>query len=683
MVEVKIMTENTLKLQKEIKRHKELYYRKNKPEITDAEYDELVRKAGIKVVGAAPDERFSEVQHVVPMLSLANAYDKKEVEEFLRKLLNVHELEIVCELKIDGLAFTAIYEDGVLIKAATRGDGFVGEDITHNISTIKDFPQVLPDIKGRLEIRGEVYIRNDDFLKLNKDNQFSNPRNTASGSLRQLNPEVTASRPLKYFAYSLIGGTERTQSEVLNKLKKLGFCVNEHQCLAKNVDEILEFYNRIYDNRHELGYDVDGVVLKVNNLTLQNRLGNTNKAPRWAIAHKFPAAQGKTKIKKISVQVGKTGVLTPVAELVEINIGGVVVSRVNLYNKDEIESKDIRKGNIVVVARAGDVIPKIVAVDKNARSPNAPKFVFPNTCPECGSEVQIEGAAIRCSNEFTCKAQIIEKLKHFVSKEAFDITGFGDKQIEFFYDLGLIRKISDIFALEEKLKNFNLSKLKGWDEKSISNLLKSINSRRVVSLDKFICSLGIRYVGPHVAKLLAKHYQSYENWQSAMAQLSSSVSKTSKISLNPVTKDSANNDITISLTVSVVSDGKTFSELAEISGIGEKKAESLRDFFCEKDNIKMVNDLASQLKIEPVSANVSNSPLSGKIVVFTGKLSRERKEMQAEAESLGIKVSSSVSDKTHFVIAGEKPGSKYKKAVELGVKILTEEEWNKLILRKE
>ncbi|WMT84140.1 NAD-dependent DNA ligase LigA [Wolbachia endosymbiont of Listronotus oregonensis] len=688
MVEVKIMTENTLKLQKEIKRHNDLYYRENTSEITDAEYDELVRKAGIKVVGAAPDERFSEVQHVVPMLSLANAYDKKEVEEFLarvRKLLNVHELEIVCELKIDGLAFTAIYEDGVLIKAATRGDGFVGEDITHNISTIKDFPQVLPDIKGRLEIRGEVYIRNDDFLKLNKDNKFTNPRNTASGSLRQLDPEVTARRPLKYFAYSLIGGKENTQFEVLNRLKELGFCVNEYKFLANNVGEMLEFYDRIYSNRHTLGYDIDGIVYKVNDLKLHDKLGNTNKAPRWAMAHKFPAARGKTKIKKISVQVGKTGVLTPIAELVPINIGGVVVTRANLYNQDEIKRKDIRKGDIVVVERAGDVIPKIVEVDKSSRPENTPKFKFPKICPECGSSVYKvpEEAAIRCSR-VTCKAQIIERLKYFVSNDAFDITGFGDKQLESLYNLGLVKQIPDIFTLEEKLKNFNLSEQEGWGEKLISNLLNSINSRKTITLDRFISSLGIRYVGPHVAKLLAKHYKSYENWQSAMAQLSSSVSRTSKISFNPVAKDSANDDITISLTVRVVSDGKAFFELAEISGVGEKKAGSLRDFFCEEDNIKMVNDLASQLKIEPVSANTSNSPLSGKIVVFTGKLlTRERKEAQAKAESLGGIVSSSVSNKTDFLVVGEKPGSKLEKAKKLGVKILTEEKFNKLILGEE
>ncbi|WP_353273389.1 NAD-dependent DNA ligase LigA [Wolbachia endosymbiont (group A) of Agelastica alni] len=633
-------------LQEEIKRHNELYYRENISEITDAEYDELVKKVDIQTIGTAPDRRFLEVEHIVPMLSLDKAHGRDEVEEFLarvKKLLNVHELEIVCEPKIDGLSFSAIYEDGMFIKGLTRGDGHYGEDVTKNVATIAGLPKVLPGIKGRLEVRGEIYIRNDYFLKLNKDNQFSNPRNTASGSLRQLDPEVTASRSLRYFAYSLIGGAEKTQFEVLNKLKELGFCVNEHQCLAKNVDEMLGFYNRIYNDRYSLGYDIDGVILKVNNLTLQSRLGNTNKAPKWAIAHKFPAAHAKTKIVEILIQVGKTGKLNPVAKLAPINIGGVVVSRVNLYNKDEIESKDIREGDIVVVARAGDVIPKIVAVDKNARSPNAPKFVFPDTCPECGSAVDIfeDEAAVRCSGENVCPAQQIEKLKYFVSQ--LDITGFGDKQIEFFYDLGLIRKISDIFALEEKLKNFNLSELNGWGEKSISNLLKSINSKRVVSLDKFICSLGIRYVGPHVAKLLAKHYGSYENWYSADEE-----------------------------------------ELMSIIGVGEKIIDSLISFFSEKDNVEMVKNLASQLKIEPVSANVSNSIFSGKIVVFTGELSAmKRKEAQAEAESLGGIVNSSVSNKTDFLVVGEKPGSKYHKAVELGVKILTEEEFVKLISGEE
>jgi len=649
------MSENAIELQKEIKRHNDLYYRDNEPEITDAKYDELKAEAqllGIDVtVGAPPDERFAKVQHVVPMLSLDNAYEQEDVEKFIAKvkrLLNVHELEMICEPKIDGLSFSAIYENGVFIKGSTRGDGHYGEDVTKNIATIKDFPKTLPGMKGRLEVRGEVYISNDDFLKLNENNEFSNPRNTASGSLRQLNPEVTASRPLKYFAYALIGGTEKTQSEVLNKLKKLGFCVNEHQCLAKNVDEMLKFYNKIYDNRHELGYNIDGIVHKINNLQLQELLGNTNKAPRWAIAHKFPAEHGKTKIEKISIQVGRTGQITPIAELVQVNIGGVVVRRANLYNQDKIWHKDIREGDTVVVKRAGDAIPYIVEVER-FRPRNAPKFVFPNICPECGSEIDDWEATAKCSGGDICPAQQIGKLKYFVSEKGLDITGFGDKQMESLHDLGLVRKISDIFTLEEKLKKFNLSELNGWGEKLIANLLDSINSRRTVTLEKFISSLGIKLVGPSVAKLLAKHYKSYESWHSVMAQL-------------PHDRE--------------VSD----QLMKSIIGIGEEITDSLISFFSDDDNVEMVEDLANQLTILPVAANVSNSPLSGKTVVFTGKLLKmERDEAQAKTESLGAKVSSNVSPKTDFVVVGERPGAKYKNAIKLGIKILTEEEWGRCL----
>ncbi|WP_353271034.1 NAD-dependent DNA ligase LigA [Wolbachia endosymbiont (group A) of Hedychridium roseum] len=440
----------------------------------------------------------------------------------------------------------------------------------------------------------------------------------------------TSAKVLRYFAYSLIGGAEKTQFEVLNKLKELGFCVNEYKFLANNVDEMLGFYNRICDNRHELGYDVDGVVYKINNLQLQEHLENTNKAPRESTAHKLPATQGKTKIKKISVQVGKTGQLTPIAELVPINIGGVLITRANLYNKDEIKRKDIREGDIVVVERAGDVISRIVEVDKKSRSRNTPKFIFPDTCPECGSAVDIfkDEATARCSGENGCQAQRIGKLKYFM--EVLDIKGFGSNQVEFLYDLGLIRKISDIFALEEKLKNFNLSEQEGWGEKSISNLLNSINSRRTVTLEKFITSLGIRLVGPHVAKILANHYKSYDGWYEVMAQL-------------PYDREAPD-------------------KLMSIIGIGEETITSLEEFFSDEDNIEMVNDLAAQLNILPVVANTSNSIFNGKTVVFTGKLSKmERNEAQALMESLGAIVSSNVSPKTDFLVVGEKPGQSIKK----------------------
>ncbi|WP_386087082.1 NAD-dependent DNA ligase LigA [Wolbachia endosymbiont (group A) of Norellia spinipes] len=650
------------KLQDQINYHNVLYHQKNKPEISDAEYDELKKKlAEIEAqfpeiyatqdsVGAPHDERFSKVEHQEPMLSLENAYDEQDVEKFLSKIkrfLIEDKIEILCEPKIDGLSFSAIYEDGRFVKAATRGDGFLGEDVTHNVATIKGFPKFLQGVQGRLEVRGEIYISNSDFLKLNENDEFANPRNAAAGSLKQLDANITASRPLRYFAYSLIGGAEKSQSEILNKLEALGFCVNEHQSLTSSLDGMLKFYNEVYNCRYNLDYDIDGIVYKVNDLVLQNRLGNTHKAPRSALAYKFSAVYAKTKLNKIFIQVGRTGVLTPVADLVPVNIGGVLVSRASLHNQDEIKRKDIREGDIVTIKRAGDVIPQIVEVSRDSRLPNTPEFVFPGVCPECGSKVrQVEGeAAVRCPEEFACKAQIIEKLKHFVSKDAFDIVGLGDKQIEFFYDLDLIKQIHDIFTLEEKLDEFNLEGQSGWGEKSIANLLNSIQSRRVITLDRFIFSLGIRFIGQVAAELLADYYVSYDNWYNSMIELSSDN-----------------------------------TELVGIDGIGKKGAESLESFFSKEHNIKMLNDLTACLQILPVNSNSSDSVLNNKIIVFTGKLlAMSRGEAKVRAKTLGAKVSSHLSAKTDYLIAGEKPGSKYKKAVELGVEILDEDQWHKVI----
>uniref|UniRef100_A0A3B0JMV2 DNA ligase n=1 Tax=Wolbachia endosymbiont of Aleurodicus floccissimus TaxID=2152762 RepID=A0A3B0JMV2_9RICK len=641
------------KLQNQINYHNILYYQKSKPEISDAEYDELKKKlAAIEPeayatqdsVGAPPDERFSKVEHQEPMLSLENAYDEQGVEKFLSKIkrfLIADEIEILCEPKIDGLSFSAIYEDGKFVKAATRGDGFVGEDVTHNVATIKDFPKFLQGVQGRLEVRGEIYISNSDFLKLNENNEFANPRNAAAGSLKQLNANITAKRPLRYFAYSLISGVEKSQSEILEKLERLGFCVNEYRSLTSSLNGMLKFYNEIYDCRYNLDYDIDGIVYKVNDLVLQSRLGSTHKAPRSALAYKFSAFYAKTKLNKIFIQVGRTGVLTPVADLVPVNIGGVLVSRASLHNQDEIKRKDIREGDVITIKRAGDVIPQIVKVDEGSRHANMPEFVFPDICPECGSKVQIEGVAVRCLEEFNCKAQIIEKLKHFVSKDAFDIVGLGEKQIKFFYDLSLIRQIPDIFILEGRLKEFSLKEHHGWGEKSISNLLSAIQNRRVVTLDRFIFSLGIRFIGQVAAELLANYYVSYDNWYNSMSS----------------------NDV----------------ELVGIDGIGEKVAESLKSFFSQERNIKMLNDLTAYLQILPVSSNSSDSFLNNKIIVFTGKLrAMSRGEAKVRAKALGAKISSSLSTKTDYLIAGEDPGSKYKKAIELGVEILNEDQWNKL-----
>ncbi|KDB19460.1 NAD-dependent DNA ligase LigA [Wolbachia endosymbiont of Glossina morsitans morsitans] len=650
------------KLQDQINYHNVLYHQKNKPEISDAEYDELKKKlAEIEAqlpeayatqdsVGAPPDERFSKVEHQEPMLSLENTYDEQGVEKFLSKIkrfLIEDKIEILCEPKIDGLSFSAIYEDGRFVKAATRGDGFVGEDVTHNVATIKGFPKFLQGVQGRLEVRGEIYISNSDFLKLNENDEFANPRNAAAGSLKQLDANITASRPLRYFAYSLIGGAEKSQSEILNRLEALGFCVNEHQSLTSSLDGMLKFYNEVYNCRYNLDYDIDGIVYKVNDLVLQNRLGNTHKAPRSALAYKFSAVYAKTKLNKIFIQVGRTGVLTPVADLVPVNIGGVLVSRASLHNQDEIKRKDIREGDIVTIKRAGDVIPQIFEVSRDSRLPNTPEFVFPEVCPECGSKVrQVEGeAAVRCPEEFACKAQIIEKLKHFISKDAFDIVGLGDKQIEFFYDLGLIKQIPDIFTLEERLDEFNLEEQSGWGKKSIAHLLNAIQSRRVITLDRFIFSLGIRFIGQVAAELLADYYVSYDNWYNSMIELSSDN-----------------------------------TELVGIDGIGKKVAESLESFFSKEHNIKMLNDLTACLQILPVSSNSSNSVLNNKIIVFTGKLlAMSRGEAKVRAKTLGAKVSSHLSAKTDYLIAGEKPGSKYKKAVELGVEILDEDQWHKVI----
>ncbi len=651
-----------LGLKEKIKHYDILYYQKDKPAITDAEYDmlraqlieieerfpELKSIDGVQV-GSEPDGRFAKVQHKQSMLSLDNAISIQDIEKFLTKVkrfLNVDEIELLCELKIDGLSFAATYENGVLTCAATRGDGYFGEDITANLATLKDLPQVL-NTSDTLEVRGEIYIDRNDFIELNKNNQFANPRNAAAGSIRQLDVQITASRPLKYFAYSIVGSKEKTQYEILEELKTLKFCVSSNIVIVRTVDEIMDFYNQVYSNRHNIGYDIDGLVYKVNSLELQGRLGSTSRAPRWAIAHKFPSVAAKTKLNKISIQIGRTGVLTPVAELAPVNIGGVLVSRASLHNQNEIERKDIREGDIVTVQRAGDVIPQVIEADKNLRSLESQEFVFPKFCPECGSNIyKTEGeVALRCIGEFFCKAQLIEKIKHFVSKDAFDIAGFGEKQVEFFYNNGLIVQIPDIFSLEEQIKstNFSLEECHSWGKKSINNLFNAIKNKRTISLHRLIFALGIRFVGQRTAKLLANYYSSYNNWYDNMVKL----------------------------------DDEFLSALVSIDGIGKKTANSIKSFFSEKRNVEVLDKLVSYLEILDDDNNLNNrSEISGKIVVFTGSLLHmTRSEAKARAELLGAKVSSSLSAKTDYLIIGSSPGSKYKKALELGVTILNEDEW--------
>ncbi|WP_339045728.1 NAD-dependent DNA ligase LigA [Candidatus Mesenet endosymbiont of Agriotes lineatus] len=654
--------EEFLDLKAKVKHYDTLYYTKNKPAVTDAEYDDLrVKLVEIEEkflqlklmgsvqesVGSEPDSRFKKIQHKKPMLSLDNASNLQDIEKFcakVKRFLNIDEVELLCELKIDGLSFAVTYENGALAYATTRGNGHIGEDVTANVATLKDLPKLL-NTGDTLEVRGEIYIDRNDFIDLNKDNEFANPRNAAAGSIRQLDPKITASRPLKYFAYSITNCKEETQYEILKRLKELGFCVSNNIAVVKTIDEIADFYNKIYSSRHSIDYDIDGLVYKVNSLKLQERLGSTSRAPRWAIAHKFPAMVAKTKLNKISIQIGRTGVLTPVAELVPVNIGGVLVSRASLHNKNEIERKDIREGDIVTVQRAGDVIPQIIEVDKSLRSNEVQKFVFPSSCPECGSNIcKTEGeVALRCKGEFYCKAQLIEKLKHFVSKDAFDIVGLGRKQIEFFYSNDLITQISDVFFLEEKIKdlNFPLETSNGWGKKSISNLFDAIKSRKTIDLYRLIFALGIKFVGQKAAKLLANYYNSYTNWYSAMK-------------------------------------GLAIDDLISIDGIGKRTVSSIKSFFSEKHNIEVLDKLTSRLEILDSDYGNSNnkSELNGKTIVFTGSLLHmTRSEAKARAESLGVKVSSSLSTKTDYLIIGEKPGSKYKKAVELGVTILNEENW--------
>ena len=672
-------------LKAQIRHHDKKYYQDNAPMISDADYDDLRKKleelekqfpqlitpdSPTQKVGGAAQEKFAKVKHSKPMLSLGNAFEIEDVSDFLNKIKRFlgweesKEIDIFCEPKIDGLSFSARYENGSLAQAATRGDGEVGEDITQNISTIKSLPKKLsgkfPDI---LEVRGEVYLSHDEFERINKeklnagDEPFANPRNAASGSLRQLDTSITASRNLKYFVYGWGEVSEtlwNSQSGALEVLKKLGFVVNEKTKLCKNIGDIEKYYNEIYEARPKLDYDIDGVVYKVDPLELQERLGFVARAPRWAIAHKFPAQQAKTKLEAITIQVGRTGSLTPVAELSPINIGGVVVRRATLHNKDEIERKDIRVGDTVIIQRAGDVIPQIVSVDLDKRPQDSDKFLFPETCPVCGSPAIRENdeAATRCTGGISCDAQAIEYLKHFASRNAFDIEGFGDRQIELFWDKKLVHEPADIFLLEEKNKDLTppIQDWEGYGEKSVKKLFDGINSRREIELNKFIYSLGIRHIGAENAKLLAKNYVSFANFY-AKAKHFADLNSTE------------------------------YQELMTIDGIGEKVANSIAMFFKNPKHINIVDNLAGQIKIKDFeSVTNSDSPISNKTVVFTGSMVKLiRSEAKVLAERNGAKVAGSVSAKTDYVVAGEDAGSKLKKASELGVKIISEDEFLELV----
>ena len=670
------------RLAAEIAAHDKAYYQHDAPAISDADYDALrQRNADIeakfpkliradspsKRVGAAPADGFAKVVHAVPMLSLANAFSRDDVADFLdrvRRFLNLPEdetVEVMAEPKIDGLSVTARYVDGKFEMAATRGDGREGENITANLATLDDLPReiVMGDPPKVLEVRGEVYMAKSDFRALNERQEaaggkvFANPRNAAAGSLRQKDPAVTRARPLKVFFYGwgeVSDITWDTQDDFNFKLRSWGFKPNSKAVLCRTLDEIMAHYAAIESERAGLDYDIDGMVYKVNRLDWQERLGQVSRAPRWATAHKFAAEKATTVLEKITIQVGRTGVLTPVANLTPVTVGGVVVGRATLHNEDYIAEKDIREGDTVIVQRAGDVIPQVVEVVTDRRPAGAVPFVMPDTCPECGSlAIREEGAAAkRCTGGLICPAQAVERLKHFVSRDAFDIEGLGARNIESFWAEGWLKSPADIFdvaGLTAKLDG-----REGWKEKSIDNLRKAIEDRRKIGLDRFIYALGIRQVGQATARLLARTYGSFTALKAAMAKAQNRESE-------------------------------AYAELIDIDQIGPAVADDLLGFFAEDHNREVLAALEAALDIQDmVAADTSNSPVAGKTVVFTGTLeTMGRSEAKAKAESLGAKVSGSISAKTDYLVAGPGAGSKLKKAEELGVTVLTEEEWLALI----
>jgi DNA ligase (NAD+) len=675
-----------------IAHHDELYYRKDAPEISDAEYDALrTRNDEIEArfphlirddspslrVGAAPAGAFGKVAHRVPMLSIDNAFTEEKVEGFLASakaflgLSPDQPLELTAEPKIDGLSITLRYERGKLIQGATRGDGYEGEDVTANVRTIGDIPKAVTsrDFPSAFEVRGEIYMRHADFERLNSEQAkqglkvFANPRNAAAGFVRQLDPSVTARRPLRFFAYGW-GDVERLPADnqwgFYEVLSTWGFPVNPLMRLTSSVTEMLETYRQIEERRAGLGYDIDGVVYKINRFDLQQRLGFRTRTPRWALAHKFPAEKATTILRDIDIQVGRTGALTPVAKLDPVTVGGVVVQNATLHNEDEIARKDVRIGDTVIVQRAGDVIPQILGVVQEKRPKGAKRFAFPDVCPACGSHGSREinpatgrvDAVRRCTGGLICPAQRVERLKHFVSRNAFDIEGLGEKHIKAFYDDGLIQSPPDIFtlAVRDKRASSKLAEREGWGETSAQKLFDAIEARRNVRLDRFIYALGIRHVGETTARLLARNYGSAEAFLEAMRQAGSD------------------------------REGEAFAELDNIEQIGPAVAAAIADFFAEKHNVDVVEALLQEVTPEPLEAVDHASPVSGKTVVFTGTLERmTRSEAKAKAERLGAKVAGSVSKNTDYVVAGPGAGSKLKNATSLGVQILTEDEWLKLI----
>ena len=670
------------------------YHRDDAPTLSDAEYDRLKRRnAEVEAVfphlkrsdspsdqvGGAVADGFGKVKHAQRMLSLGNAFDDDEVAEFdsrIRKYLGLDDaaaLTYTAEPKIDGLSLSLRYEAGQLVQAATRGDGSVGENVTTNAMTIADIPQSLQGAPETLEVRGEVYMSHADFAALNTrqaeagGKTFANPRNAAAGSLRQLDAAITKARPLRFFAYAwgvLSEPLSETQSGAIARLASLGFVTNDLTATCDGPDAMLAHYRKIESQRATLGYDIDGVVYKVDDLELQRRLGFRSTTPRWAVAHKFPAELAWTRLEAIDIQVGRTGALSPVARLQPVTVGGVVVSNATLHNEDYIagrggdgapirEGRDIRVGDWVEVYRAGDVIPKIKDVDLKRRPDDAVPFVFPETCPECGSAaMREEGDAVhRCTGGLICPAQAVEKLKHFVSRAAFDIEGLGAKQVEQFYADGWIKTPADIFTLRARY-GAGLQQLKnreGWGEKSAANLFDAIDDKRQIPLHKLIFSLGIRHVGESAASTLATHYTSWGAFEAAM-------------------------------TDATVGEGPIWDDLIGIDGVGAVMAGSVVTALQQEAERASIDALVAHLTVEDAEAVATDSPVAGKTVVFTGTLEQmTRAEAKARAEALGAKVSGSVSAKTDILVAGPGAGSKAAKAEALGVETLDEAAWLALI----
>ncbi|MDB3882292.1 NAD-dependent DNA ligase LigA [Amylibacter sp.] len=670
------------------------YYSNDAPNLSDAEYDTLkkrnlnieLRFPNLKLknsvsnkIGSKPSSTFKKIKHTVKMLSLANGFDEQDIIDFdhrVKKILGSEDrvISYVAEPKIDGLSLSLKYIDGKLFQATTRGDGEVGENVTENAITIQNIPKYIQNAPSILEIRGEVYMSLNDFNELNIKQKnidakiFSNPRNAAAGSLRQLDSKVTASRPLKFYAYAwgeVSTPISDTQYNAINRLRKFGFSTNDLTKKCYGPKELISHYNNISNKRADLGYDIDGVVYKVDDLSYQDRLGFRSTTPRWAIAHKFPAEIAQTWLESIEIQVGRTGALSPVARLKPVNVGGVIVSNATLHNEDYIKGKDskgniirdgndIREGDWVYVYRAGDVIPKISDVDVSKRISTSKPYTFPSFCPECNSPSErIEGDSVaRCIGGITCPAQAVQGLAHFVSRGAFDIDGLGNKQIEQFYQLGWVKEPADIFKLKLRYENGikRLENRDGWGQKSANNLFNAVEAKRIIPLNKVLYALGIRHVGETSAMLLSKHYKSFDNLKKSMNEAKNL-------------------------------EGSSWSDLMSIDGVGEVLAKALIQIFNNPAQRQIIDNLVEELIIEDEIENiVSGSPLEGMVVVFTGSLElMSRSEAKISAEKFGAKVSGSVSKKTDFVVSGPGAGSKEKKAIELGVKVLSESEWLKLI----